>query len=78
MHTAMTPAIGIPASLIERISYTAIDIGTVGHCGAKQGTGGKMALDRDIRIRWFVLCWFARFQREEEGLNWFNEAYFGV
>lgn len=51
MHTAMTPAIGIPASLIERISYTAIDIGTVGHCGAKQGMGGKMALDRDIRIR---------------------------
>lgn len=58
----MTPAIGIPASLIERISYTAIDIGTVAHCGAKQGMGGKMALERDGEL----VRWFARFQREEE------------
>lgn len=75
MHTAMTPAIGIPASLIERISYTAIDIGTVGHCGAKQGTGGKMALDRDTLVRVVLVCTFSARGGE---VNWFNGAYFGV
>lgn len=56
----MTPAIGIPASLIERISYTAIDIGTVVHCGAKQGMGGKMALERDGElVRVALVCTFS-------------------
>lgn len=78
MHTAMTPAIGIPASLIERISYTAIDIGTVGHCGAKQGRGRENGVGqryKDTLVRVVLVCTFSARGGE---VNWFNGAYFGV